>query len=622
MLTLPELIDIDYGKCDQCYACVRNCPVKAIYVRQDDHQPVVKHNRCIGCGICVEACRPGAISYYSSVKETRELLSAPNEKVAIVSPSISAEFDDITDFRKFVKMIKSLGFTEVYDLSFGIDLVARRYKDFFDNFRGRYYLTSCDPVVVGYIEKYHPSLVNNLIPIVSPKIAMTKVIRQKHPEDTTVVYIGPDIASKTETLRYEGNATINVAITFKELRQLFKEYNIDESALDYSDFGKPYGYKGLLFPVTNGMVQAAFLDEDLLASRIFSIEGVDTMKHAIDEFEKSVKVIHRNLHIMSGTALSGPGLSKKGKKLYKEYLVIKYAQKRLKDFDKEEWEANVKAYDEMDLSTNFTPNDQRLPQPPKEKIREALDKLRAIKGREANCTRCGYESCNAFAIDMANGIVTAEMCATYTLRYSQKYDQTVVELQDKIDKMSIALRESEEKVMEEHESVVQTSEITSAMIEKLRAGIVIVDMRLKVVMANKTFANILGEEALEIYDIIPGLKGADLNKLLTPEICQLFSYVLEQAEPIDGRDVSFGDKLLNISIFSFKENNIAGAIVRDMGSPEVQKAEAVKRINEVINKNLEMTQQIGFLLGEGASDVERMLNSIIEFYETDNKNPK
>jgi hypothetical protein len=34
----------------------------------------------------------------------------------------------------------------------------------------------------------------------------------------------------------------------------------------------------------------------------------------------------------------------------------------------------------------------------------------------------------------------------------------------------------------------------------------------------------------------------------------------------------------------------------------------------VIDKNLEMVQKIGFLLGEGASETEQMLNSIIESY--------
>ena len=48
------------------------------------------------------------------------------------------------------------------------------------------------------------------------------------------------------------------------------------------------------------------------------------------------------------------------------------------------------------------------------------------------------------------------------------------------------------------------------------------------------------------------------------------------------------------------------------------------RVSEVIDKNLEMVQKIGFLLGEGASETEQMLNSIIESYKkrsTNNNKP-
>ena len=54
--------------------------------------------------------------------------------------------------------------------------------------------------------------------------------------------------------------------------------------------------------------------------------------------------------------------------------------------------------------------------------------------------------------------------------------------------------------------------------------------------------------------------------------------------------------------------------MRDMSVPEVQREEVVKRLTEVIDKNLGLVQQIGFILGEGAAETERMLNSIITSY--------
>lgn len=96
----------------------------------------------------------------------------------------------------------------------------------------------------------------------------------------------------------------------------------------------------------------------------------------------------------------------------------------------------------------------------------------------------------------------------------------------------------------------------------------------------------------------------------------MFTYVLKEDEPVLSKDIHFEDRMLNISIFPIKKNRMCGAIIRDLYSPEVQGEEVIARVSEVIDKNLEMVQKIGFLLGEGASETEQMLNSIIESYKT------
>jgi hypothetical protein len=96
----------------------------------------------------------------------------------------------------------------------------------------------------------------------------------------------------------------------------------------------------------------------------------------------------------------------------------------------------------------------------------------------------------------------------------------------------------------------------------------------------------------------------------------MFSYVLKEDQPVVSKDVRFDEKMLNISIFPIKKNKMCGAIIRDLYSPEVQGEEVTIRVSEVIDKNLEMVQKIGFLLGEGAAETEQMLNSIIESYKT------
>jgi hypothetical protein len=145
--------------------------------------------------------------------------------------------------------------------------------------------------------------------------------------------------------------------------------------------------------------------------------------------------------------------------------------------------------------------------------------------------------------------------------------------------------------------------------------VVICDMNLKILQINDSFIDMLGEDAREISEVIPGLAGADLKTLLPYDFHKLFSYVLAQNESITNRDIRHEGKLLNVSVFVIEKEKIVGAVIRDMSAPEVQKEEVVKRLTEVIDKNLGLAQQIGFILGEGTSETERMLNSIIESYK-------
>ena len=609
-----SLVNINADKCTNCYTCVRICPVKAIRANAQIPHPVIENEKCIGCGDCIKMCVPNAIYHKSGIEEAKTVLKSKSKKVAIISPSISAEFDDITDYRKFVQMVKSLNIDYVNEVSFAVDVLAYKYLQLLGDFKGRYYISSCDPVVVSFVEKYHPNLVNNLVPFVPPMVAMSKIVHAKYGNDIKVIYIGPDIASKEVALKFTDDAKVDVVLTFPELRQLFKEMHIDENIVEFSEFDTPIGYKGSLYPIQNGLIQAADIDENLLTSFVISVEGKKEMLESIEEFENNVKVIHRHLHVTYGNSLAGPGITDKGNQLYKEHLVIEYANKRLTNFYRAEWYSNLQKYLVLDYGREFQPNNQRMPNPPPKKVAEALKLMNWKPGRHTDCGQCGYASCRDFAVDMAKGIVIPEMCPTFAIRNSKYYTDAIKELNDKLSTTRQTLKETQDKVLSEHDSAMQASELTDAMLEKLRAGIVIVDYKLKIIKANNTFCNILGEEAQEINEIIPGLAGADLSKLFSEEICNLFDFVLKNSESVDGRDVRHEESLLNISIFPIRESQVAGGIIRDMRAPSVQRAEVTRRVSDVIDKNLEMVQKIGFLLGESAADIEKMLNSVIEIY--------
>ena len=68
-----------------------------------------------------------------------------------------------------------MGFEYVAEVSFGADLVADRYKKLVSENKNFYISSDC-PSIVNYIKFYHPALVDNLAPVVSPMVAMSRVM--------------------------------------------------------------------------------------------------------------------------------------------------------------------------------------------------------------------------------------------------------------------------------------------------------------------------------------------------------------------------------------------------------------------------------------------------------------
>lgn len=619
---MEPLFAIHHDKCVRCYSCVRICPVKAIRVDGNTGMPSVMPERCIGCGSCYRACSPGAISYRSSVEETKALLASSDRVAAICDPTISGEFSDITDYRKFVEMIKALGFEYVCEVSFGVDLVASRYRDLFDQFKGKYHITANCPAVVSHIEKYYPHLIRNLAPIVSPMIAAAKAIRHKYGADVRIVHIGPCIAAKDEALRYTGEERVDSVLTFTELRELFTTFNIRESQVEFSEFDPPLGYKGSLYPISNGLLQAVDVSEDLLSGMVITTEGRNNMLDAVKEFDSRIEMIKRHFNIFYNEGcLMGPGTSSGGEKFLRRTLVTDYANKRLNNFDLKTWSDAVDMFREWSLSREFAADDQRLPEPDEERVREVLQ----IIGKESQfeneigCEACGYENCHDFAVAIAQGLATTEMCHMFSVRNRQDYIKNLKSTNEKLARTQAALKESEELARREKESQKESSDIINLMMQKLVSGVVIVDEKMRVVHSNKAFIRILGEEAAMVDEVIPGLSGADLKTLLPVTICKMFSYVLNSDDPIEHKDVIVGENTLNISIFPIRSKKYVGAILRDMYTPEVRKQQIISRLTEVIDENFDMVQKIAFLLGEGAAKTEQMLNSVIESHQSPQK---
>lgn len=163
----------------------------------------------------------------------------------------------------------------------------------------------------------------------------------------------------------------------------------------------------------------------------------------------------------------------------------------------------------------------------------------------------------------------------------------------------------------------ESMEVSSHMLHKISAGIVVIDSNYKVVDSNETFARLMGEETEELYQTIPGLKGAAVQVLVPDVIYKMLHSLMVSGEDNLERDLKFQNKLIHISVVTLYKNKVVGAVIRDMSAPKLVRDEIISRAQRINKQNIETVQKIAFLLGENAAEIEELLNSIIESYRYD-----
>jgi PAS domain S-box-containing protein len=172
-------------------------------------------------------------------------------------------------------------------------------------------------------------------------------------------------------------------------------------------------------------------------------------------------------------------------------------------------------------------------------------------------------------------------------------------------------KKAEVKLERAKESMV----ISSHMLHKITAGVVIINKDFKVIDSNESFSKLMGEEIENLYETIPGLMGADLNSLVPDIIFKMISNIMASGEKAVERDVKFQNRLLHVSVVTIYKNRVVGAVIRDMSAPMLVRDEIIKRARFINKQNIDTVQKIAFLLGENASQTEELLNSIIESYQ-------
>ncbi len=155
------------SNCIGCNKCISVCPVMGANVVADKitgHNVVkVDSEKCIHCGSCLRECTHDVRHFRDDTDRFLTDLKAGKKITLLVAPSMLTNYQD--NYNNILGYLKHLGVSHIYNVSFGADITTWAYINYMNSSGNEGMISQTCPVVVNYIEKYEPQLIEKLMPV-------------------------------------------------------------------------------------------------------------------------------------------------------------------------------------------------------------------------------------------------------------------------------------------------------------------------------------------------------------------------------------------------------------------------------------------------------------------------
>ena len=550
-------------RCQDCYKCVRQCPVKAIRVQNESAAVIAE--RCIYCGTCVNVCPVGAKKVRDDLFRAQLLVKRQPRVVVSLAPSYVSEFPGVAP-AGLIHALRMIGFWGVSETALGAQQVSGACAAALAKDPAGLAISSACPTVVELIRKYHPEHLPAVTRFLSPLLAHCKLLRQAYGDPLAIVFVGPCISKKLEADR--NPKLLEVALTFADLRRWFDQKGIDPSVQPRGPedvFIPEAAREGVLYPMDGGMIRG-IQGAGLASVNFMAFSGIPHLQEALAGLEGDDAGLFLELLACAGGCVNGPQAEH----------ACGTARKWLRVLDQFPGQAQAPPAPSVDTAMPQEPD----PVPPSAHSLDDIKRALRMVGKtsvedELNCGGCGYDDCRSLAQALLDGRAEPGMCVSHMRK--------------------LAMNKA------------------NALIRAMPSGVVIADEKLAIVECNHLFAEMMGPETLMVFEARPGMEGASLAKVVP--FSHLFSEALEaQGEPIS-KDLRLGERVLRLMVFPIESGRMVGGILQDITEPAVVREQIIQKAQDVIRKNVTTVQQIAYLLGENAAETELILGSIIESFQ-------
>jgi iron only hydrogenase large subunit-like protein/uncharacterized Fe-S cluster-containing protein len=548
------------ANCQDCYRCVRECPVGAI--RISGGQAKIVQELCIRCGTCVKECPQHAKTVRSDLEEAKAMLAAERPVIASVAPAFAARFPGPLAPR-LPSALRRLGFYKCAETAEGARYVTLRSLE--PGGQGSV-CTAC-PVVVNYVEKYRPERLDDLIPVVSPMVAHGRLLKKAFPE-ALVIFVGPCAAKKDELARPENVGAVDLALTFAELGRWLADEGVNvedctESGFDcFSDPGE-----ARLFPVSGGMLKTGGLVADGLEAEVFPIAGPDEVKNLFSA-DAPLRAGTVEPLFCRGGCVMGPCFGGTGTFFERRGSVIAWASAPRP--------APPGPPPDVKWRAEFVSDERKQEEVTESQINKVLERTGKLNPLfQLNCGACGYLSCRDNAAAVIRGMAEPEMCIPYMKRLAQQR--------------------------------------TDRIMETSPNGIVVLDAELCMIKMNSAFQ--------KMFMCNNGILGRRVSYLINSEgFEKLQEGKLDKFESIKSK---YGIRYHEI-VYPIREARQYVGIYADIskirfdsGQLDVIKSQTLMHAREFLEHQVRFAQEMAHFLGKSAAQSEEIARRIIALYDTE-----